>query len=313
MAAREVSDEYLDGYARILTEVAATGRRLTRDALDSRRALGEQAADAGHGLRALVIKHLAATRAAWPGAAASADSVLAAVEQAVDAFAEGYERAQRMAVRQEEAARREFIDDLLHGRGDLGRLAARAERFGLRLSREHAVAVAEGDEAYEDTDAVTRRVDGELIGRFADRRILLATKDGRLICIVPGDQPDVLAHFAKQAHAATDVGRVAIGRHRTRNPRLSRRPRVRPAVPGSARRSEGRPAVQCPAGTPCARSSASSRLAIVSTAASSSVPPGRPPSCSSCSPSHWAQAFAISSASRSPAAVCDSRFASRVR
>ncbi|HET6857687.1 MAG TPA: helix-turn-helix domain-containing protein [Streptomyces sp.] len=212
MTVREVSDEYLDGYARILTEVAATGRRLTRGELDSRRALGEQAAEAGYGLRALVIKHLSATRAAWPGAAASADSVLAAVEQAVDAFAEGYERAQRMAVRQEEAARREFIDDLLHGRSDLGRLAARAERFGLRLSQEHAVAVAEGDEAYGDTDPVTRRVDGELIGRFADRRILLATKDGRLICIVPGDQADVLVHFAKQAHAATDGGRVAIGR-----------------------------------------------------------------------------------------------------
>ncbi|TQK49961.1 hypothetical protein FBY35_0252 [Streptomyces sp. SLBN-118] len=36
--------------------------------------------------------------------------------QAVDAFAEGHERALRLAVRQEEAARREFIDDLLYGR-----------------------------------------------------------------------------------------------------------------------------------------------------------------------------------------------------
>ena len=62
----------------------------------------------------------------------------------MDAFAEGYERAQRLAVRQEEAARREFIDDLLYGRSDLGRLAERAERFGLRLSHAHAVAVAQG-------------------------------------------------------------------------------------------------------------------------------------------------------------------------
>lgn len=137
---------YLRGYARILADVFATGRRLTRAELDERRALGEQAADAGHSLRTLVRAHLAATRTCWPGAttAAGAGQVLAAVEQAVDAFAEGYERAQRMAVRQEEAARREFIDDLLYGRSDLGRLAERAERFGLLLSRAHAVAVAEG-------------------------------------------------------------------------------------------------------------------------------------------------------------------------
>lgn len=212
MTEREISEEYLDGYARILAEVSATGRRLTRNELDSRRVLGEQAAEAGHGLRALVGLHLAATRAAWPGSGAAPDRVLAAVEQVVDAFAEGYERAQRLAVRQEEAARREFIDDLLHGRSNLGRLAARAERFGLRLSQAHAVAVAEGAQAYEDTDHVTRRLDRDLIGRFGDRRILLATKDGRLICIVPGDQADVLTHFAKQAHAATDGGRVAIGR-----------------------------------------------------------------------------------------------------
>ncbi|MFF0223949.1 PucR family transcriptional regulator [Streptomyces sp. NPDC004629] len=206
--------EYLRGYARILTDVLATGRRLTRAELDERRALGEQAADAGHSLRALVRAHLTATRTCWPDAttAAGTGRVLAAVEQAVDAFAEGYERAQRMAVRQEEAARREFIDDLLYGRSDLGRLAERAERFGLLLSRAHAVAVAEGPEAYDDTAPVTRRVEAALIARFGDRRILLATKNGQLICIAPGDQDDVLTHFAKQAHAATDGSRVAIGR-----------------------------------------------------------------------------------------------------
>lgn len=48
--------------------------------------------------------------------------------QAIDAFAEGFERAQRHAVRQEEAARREFIDDLRYGPSDLGPLAERAER-----------------------------------------------------------------------------------------------------------------------------------------------------------------------------------------
>ncbi|MFJ8937725.1 PucR family transcriptional regulator [Streptomyces sp. NPDC102365] len=218
MAGRDVPEEYLDGYARILADASATGRRLTRDELDSRRALGERAAEAGFGLRALVGAHLAAARAHWP--AAAGERTLAAVEQAVDAFAEGYERAQLLAVRQEEAARREFIDDLLHGRSDLGLLAERAERFGLRLSHAHAVAVARGSagrdgyDGYDEGDAVPREVERALIARFGDRSILVTTKDGRLVCIAPGDQDEVLAFFAKQAYAATDGGQVAIGRSR---------------------------------------------------------------------------------------------------
>ncbi|MFG2598374.1 PucR family transcriptional regulator [Streptomyces sp. NPDC048462] len=217
----EIPNTFLDGYAQILGDVAGTGRRLTREELEIRRALGRQAAEAGHQLRALVRMHLAETRTAWPSAApgataaavgAVAESVLAAAEQAVDAFAEGFERAQRLTVRREEAARREFIDDLLYGRSDLGRLAERATRFGLRLSRAHAVAVAAGPDAYTETDTVPRHVESALLARFGGRKILITTKDGRLICIAPGSQPDVLRYFAKQAHAATDGGRVAIGR-----------------------------------------------------------------------------------------------------
>ncbi|MEW2438930.1 helix-turn-helix domain-containing protein [Streptomyces caniferus] len=213
MARREIPEEFLRGYDRTLDDVAQTGRRLNRDELTSRRTVGEQAAEAGHSLRSLINSHLAVTRAAWPRhASAPADSALAAVAQAVDALAEGYERAQHLAVRQEEAERREFIDDLLHGGADLGRLAERAERFGLRFSHAHAVAVAEGTAAYSEADPVARRVELALLGRFGDRQILLTTKDGRLICIAPGDQTDVLTSFAKQAYAATDGGRVAVGR-----------------------------------------------------------------------------------------------------
>ncbi|MGW4298437.1 PucR family transcriptional regulator [Streptomyces sp. NPDC004376] len=212
MADRGVPEQYLDGYARILADVAATGRRLTRQELESRRAHGEQAADAGHGLRALVGAHLAAARVVWPDAPGAADSTLAAVQQVIDAFAEGYERAQRHAVRQEEAARREFIDDLLYGRSDLGRLAERAERFGLRLSHAHAVAVAQGPAAYDEGGAVPRRVEQALMTRFGNRDVLLTTKDGRLLCIAPGHEDEVLPYFAKQAYAATEGGRVAIGR-----------------------------------------------------------------------------------------------------
>ncbi|MFC9060829.1 PucR family transcriptional regulator [Streptomyces sp. NPDC057074] len=207
-----IPEEYLDGYGKILSEVAATGRRLTREEIDSRRALGERAAEAGHGQRAQGRGHLAAALAVWPSLSAPTDRALSAVHQVIDAFAEGYERAQRLAVRQEEAARREFIDDLLNGRSDLGRLAERAERFGLRLSQEHAVAVAQGTTSYEEGSGVSRQVEQALITRFGNRNVLLTTKDGRLLCIAPGNEDEVLPYFAKQAHAATGGDRVAIGR-----------------------------------------------------------------------------------------------------
>ncbi|MET9040500.1 PucR family transcriptional regulator [Streptomyces mirabilis] len=212
MTGHDIPEDYLSGYALLLAEASATGRRLTRDEIESRRALGERAANAGHGLRALVSAHLSAARAAWPTTPGSADSTLAAIQQVVDAFAEGYERAQFLAVRKEEAARREFIDDLLYGRSDLGRLAERAERFGLRLSHAHAVAVAQGTTAYDEGAVVPRQVEQALIARFGDRNILLTTKHGRMLCVAPGDQDDVLTYFAKRAYAATDGGRIAIGR-----------------------------------------------------------------------------------------------------
>ncbi|WP_129842461.1 helix-turn-helix domain-containing protein [Streptomyces sp. RFCAC02] len=219
---------YLHGYADILAGVSRTGRRLTGDEVRARRALGERAAADGFGLRALVREHLAATRAAWPelpgvvgarpahAVKAAAESVLAAVEQAVDAFAEGFERAQLLAVRRDEAARREFIDDLLHGRGDPGALPARAERAGLHFAHSHAVALARGPEPYDDTHPLVRRTESALGGRFGQRAVLLTTKDGRLVCVAPGNRPEVPDYFADRVLAAlpgTPGGvRIAIGR-----------------------------------------------------------------------------------------------------
>ncbi|MFJ6935492.1 PucR family transcriptional regulator [Streptomyces sp. NPDC101132] len=202
-------EKHLAGYTDILRGACTTGRRLTRDELESRRAEGERAAEAGLPLRGLIRAHLSAAQQVAPYSGAP---LLAVLEQAVDAFVEGYERAQHQAVRQEEAARREFIDDLLYGRSGLGRLAERAERFGLRLSQTHAVAVAAGPEPYGDGYPVARSIESAMLSRFEGRQILLTTKDGRLICVAPGDQPDVLAYFAERAYTATHGGRVAIGR-----------------------------------------------------------------------------------------------------
>lgn len=221
----------LDSYPRLLAEVSRTGRLPRRDELDSLRELGERAAEAGHGLRELVGLYLGETRRLWgtlPGVTRAAgaaerartgDAVFAAVNAAISALGEGHERAQRLAVRQEEAERREFIDDLLYGRSDLGRLAERAQRFGLRLARSHAVAVAaapDQEHAYDDVHATVRRIERELVGRFGDREALLTTKEGRLVCIVPSSERAVLDHFARLAESP-GVGypgarRVVVGR-----------------------------------------------------------------------------------------------------
>src|SRR5205085_1577543 len=56
------------------------------------------------------------------------------------------------------------------------------------------------------------QVEQALIARFGDREVLITTKDGRLLCVAPGHEDQVLPYFAKQAHAATGGGQVAIGR-----------------------------------------------------------------------------------------------------
>ncbi|MFC4493400.1 PucR family transcriptional regulator [Streptomyces ovatisporus] len=221
-------EDFVGDYPRLLAEVSQTGRLLRRDELDGFRALGERAAERGLHLRELVGLYLGQTRRLWgelPGVARAGtagerartgDALLGAVEAAVSALGEGHEHAQRLAMRQEENERREFVDDLLYGRSDMGRLAERAQRFGLRLAGVHAVAVAAGSERYDDVHRTVRRIERELLGRFGARDVLLATKDGRLVCIASSNDRDVLDHFAKLAeHPGAGypaAERVAVGR-----------------------------------------------------------------------------------------------------
>ncbi|MFJ3215715.1 PucR family transcriptional regulator [Kitasatospora sp. NPDC086801] len=212
----------------LLADASRTGRLLRRDELECLRTLGEHCAEAGYGLREVVAHCLSATRRAWqtlPGITAAGgvgelrrigDAVLAATEAALAALGEGHERAQRMAVRQQESARREFIDDLLYGRSDLGLLAERAERFGLRLAGAYSVAVAVGDAPFADVHPLVHRVERELVGRFGERDVLLASKDGRLVCIAPDTERAVLEAFTDLAlrpgPGYRPVLRVATGR-----------------------------------------------------------------------------------------------------
>lgn len=212
----------------MLAEVSTTGRPLRRDELEALRELGERAAESGQGLRQLVGLYLSETRRLWgtlPGVARACsagerarigDAVLGAVDAAVAALGDGHERAQRLVLRQEECERREFVDDLLYGRSDLGRLAERARRFGLHLADRHAVGVAAGEEKYDDVHPTVRRIEREMMGRFGGRDVLLSTKDGRLVCVAASSDATVLDTFAKLAEdpgpGYSAAHRVAVGR-----------------------------------------------------------------------------------------------------
>ncbi|MCI3274900.1 PucR family transcriptional regulator [Streptomyces cylindrosporus] len=195
-------------WARLLEDVARSGRRLRREELEALREYGDRAAEAGRPLAELVDERLAVTGRVWEGQPVDAAS-MAALRAAVSALAAGHGRAYRERLRQEEAGRREFVADLLSSRSDLGRLAEHAERFGINLACAHVVAIAEGD-GYDLEDPLVRALERRLLGRFGEQEILLAVKHGRLVCIVPSGPGE---HAAVKAFAELTQGRrVVVGR-----------------------------------------------------------------------------------------------------
>jgi sugar diacid utilization regulator len=133
----------------------------------------------------------------------------------VAAVADGYEHGQRAVIRQEEGLRREFIDDLLSGRGDVESLVSRAERFGLRLAASHVVAVAAaGPEQppLSDGSALTGRAEVEVRHRFGSADVLVATKGGLLVCVVPA-AAGVVGELSRLLHRLAGL-QVGVGRPR---------------------------------------------------------------------------------------------------
>jgi sugar diacid utilization regulator len=151
-----------------------------------------------------VDTYLTATWQAWeelPAARAAGSlgrlrlvtrAVLRAADDAAAALAEGYDHARRITIRHEEGLRREFIDDLLDARGNLKLLVERAERFGLGLGSRHAVAVARCREPLTDTTPLTLAAEAKVIRRFGNRDVLVATKGGLLVCVVPAAEDGVV-------------------------------------------------------------------------------------------------------------------------
>jgi hypothetical protein len=186
----------LGGYLGQLASAADDGRRLDSGALADARAAGGRAADDGVPLQALVDLFLSATWRAWRVLPAVADAtdlarvhavgeaVLRAADDAVAAAADGYQTARRWVIRREEAARREFVDDLLTGTADAASLLARAEQFGLDLAAPHTVVVASGPVPFRDATPLLAAVEAAAVQASAGAGALVTTKDGQLVAVL---------------------------------------------------------------------------------------------------------------------------------
>jgi sugar diacid utilization regulator len=199
--------ELLGDYLRLLADAAISGREPHPSELVAVGLLGRRAAELGVSAGTAVQLYLSAARRLWqqlPAVIRSRDSqavrdaasaVLHVVDEAVASLAEGYAEARRQMVRWEETLRREFIEDLLRGDADVGRLVERAEPFGLDMARPHQVALAAPTGLLHDAEPTISPLEHAVVHWAGDRDVLVATKDGWVVVVTPADSdvPGALA------------------------------------------------------------------------------------------------------------------------
>jgi sugar diacid utilization regulator len=233
--------ELLGEYLTMLADAAVSGRRPRSEQLAVVRDLGRRAAEQGVGAGQAVELYLSAAWRLWrqlpvvvrsrdrEKVRAAAEAVLRVLDDAVGQLVEGHQAARRDLIRQEESLRREVIDDLLRGDADVSRMVERAEPFGLDLGRPHRVAlaapiaVASPHSSVSEIERAAIVLERSVVERFGDRDVLVATKDARLVILVPAtaadssprrpseDLPSVLQTELTRLHPSTRW-RVAAGR-----------------------------------------------------------------------------------------------------
>ncbi|WP_053207638.1 PucR family transcriptional regulator [Jiangella muralis] len=216
--------ELLIEYLTLLADAAISGRRPREPELAVVRALGRRAAEQGVSAGEVVDLYLSAAWRMWRDlpevvpyrdrdtVRASAEMVLRAVGEAVAVLVDSYQAAGHQMIRREESLRRELIDDLLRGEADVARMIERAEPFGLDLGRPHQVTLASPVSGMPDTDVAVGMLERAILDRFGDRDVLVATKDGMLVVLIPATGPP-----AARSPDDRDVGKFihhALTRHR---------------------------------------------------------------------------------------------------
>lgn len=204
-AACQAPVELLGEYLTMLADAAVHGRRPRAEQLAAVRDLGRSAAEQGVGAGQAVELYLGAAWRLWrelpmvvrsrdrDRVRAAAEAVLRVLDDAVGVFLDSHQAARREMIRHEESLRREFIDDLLRGDADVSRLVERAEPFGLDLGQSHQVALAAPGDAQDKLDRAATVIDRAatvleraVVEHFGDREVLVATKDGNVVVLVPG-------------------------------------------------------------------------------------------------------------------------------
>ncbi len=230
-AASRAPAELLGEYLHLLADAAIDGRRPQAWELDAVRELGRRAAVQGVGAGQAVDLYLSAAWRLWrrlPVVVRSddpekvrraAEAVLRVLDDAVGVLVEGHQAERRELIRQEEAQRAEFVDDLLRGDADVSRMVERAEPFGIDLGKPHHVALVSPRDADGDPDGDLVRaasvLERAVVDRFGDREVLVATKDGRVVVVVPGGRhPDVGTVLQEELRRPPAFGpwRIAAGR-----------------------------------------------------------------------------------------------------
>ena len=196
--------ELLGEYLNILADAALSGRRPKKRELESVRRLGRRAAEQGVDANQAVDLYLSAAWRLWQEipmivrsrdrekVRAAAEAVLRVISDAVEVLVEGHQAARRQMIRQEESARREFVDDLLRGDTDVSRLVERAEPFGLDLGRSHQLLLAAPVRSPASLDKAVVVIERAIVERFGDRDVLIASKDDLLVMLIPGDLRDMV-------------------------------------------------------------------------------------------------------------------------
>ncbi|TKJ31414.1 PucR family transcriptional regulator [Blastococcus sp. CCUG 61487] len=193
--------ELLSDYLPLLADAAVAGRRPEPWELDAVRELGRRAAAEGVGARRAVDLYLSAAWRLWRALPVdgrssdpekvrrSAEAVLRCVDDAVGALVAGHQAERQDLIRHEESLRREFVDDLLRGDADVAQMVLRAEPFGIDLGKSHRVAIAGLRDADGDVGRSAILLERAVVDRFGDRDVLVATKDGRVVVVVPSRPP----------------------------------------------------------------------------------------------------------------------------
>ncbi len=238
--AADMLSAYLDGITTAWLHGGGLGSRELRHC----RTIGSQAAVEGIELPMVVDAFLSATRLVWEALPALHESigqpvlpaqrllelgqlVLRAADDALASVAEGYAQARRAVIRQEESLRREFVDDVLAGAGDVSDLVARADRVGLRLTAAHLVAVVASRPALRSSGLALSSLEERLRTRLAGRDLLIAMKESLIVIVVgaevgnapsPSSQRKLADLIGRQIHAVTRTDpavTVALGREHT--------------------------------------------------------------------------------------------------